>query len=44
MADALEGDRRATCEEHSRAKEAKTSQKNVQEPIPVARGWATYSP
>ena len=42
VADALEEDRRATCEELSRATGAKTSQENAQGPISVARGWATH--
>ena len=40
VADALEEDRRATCEELSRAAGAKTSQENAQEPTSVARDWA----
>ena len=44
VADALEEDRRATCEELSRATEAKPSQENAQEPSLVARGCATHSP
>ena len=44
LADALEGNRRATCEELSRATGTKTSQKNAQQPTSVARGWATRSP
>ena len=44
VADALEEDRRATCEEFSRAMGAKTSQENAQEPTSVVRGWATHSP
>ena len=36
VADALEEDRRATCEELSRTTGAKTSQKNAQEPTSVA--------
>ena len=44
VADALEDDRRATCEELSRAMGAKTLQENVQELTSVARGWATHSP
>ena len=44
VADALEEDRRATCEELSIATGAKTSQVNGQELISVARGWATHSP
>ena len=42
MADAFEEDRRATCEELSRATGAKPSQENAQEPTSVARGWATH--
>ena len=38
VADALEEDRRATCEELSLVTGAKTSQENAQEPTPVARG------
>ena len=37
-------DHRATCEELSRATGAETSQENAQEPISVARRWATHSP
>ena len=44
VADALEEDRRATCEELSRAEGAETLQENAQEPMSVARGWATHSP
>ena len=44
VADALEEDRRATCEELSRAAEAKTSQENAQEPTSVDRVWANHSP
>ena len=44
VADALEEDGRATCEELSRATGAKASQQNAQEPTSVARGWATHSP
>ena len=43
VADVLEEDRRATCEELSRATGAKTSQENVQNPTSLARGWATHS-
>ena len=43
MADALEEDRPATCEELSRATGGKTSQENVQEPTSGARGRATHS-
>ena len=43
VADALEEDRRAKYE-FSRATGANTSQENAQEPISVARGWATHSP
>ena len=39
VADALEGDRRATCKELFRATGAKTSQGNTQEPTSVARDW-----
>ena len=44
VADALEEDRRATCEELSKATGAKTLQENAQEPNSVARSWATHSP
>ena len=44
VADALEEDRCATCEELSRATEAKPSQETAQEPTSVARGMATHSP
>ena len=44
VADALEEDLRATCEELSRATETKTLQENAQEPTSSARGWATHSP
>ena len=44
VVDALEEDRRATCEELSRATGAKTSRENAQEPTSVVRGWATHSP
>ena len=44
VADALEEDRRATCEELSRVTGAKTLQENAQEPTLVSRGWATHSP
>ena len=44
VADALEEDRRATCEELSIATEAKTLQANAQEPTSVARGWSSHSP
>ena len=44
VADALEEDRRATCEELSRVTGAKTSQENAQEPTSVARGWTSHSP
>ena len=44
VADALEEDRRVTCEELSRATGAKTSKKNAQEPTSVDPGWATHSP
>ena len=43
VADALEKDHCATCEELSRATGAKSSQENAQEPTSVARGWATLS-
>ena len=44
VADSLEEDLHATCEELSRATEAKTSQENAQESTTFARGWATHSP
>ena len=44
LADVLEEDRRAACEELSRAKGAKVLQENAQEPTSVALGWATHSP
>ena len=44
VADALEEDCHATCEELSRVMGAKTLQENAQEPISVARGWASHSP
>ena len=44
VADALEEDRQATCEELTRATGANTSRENAQEPTSVARGWAIYSP
>ena len=44
VADALEEDRRATCEELSSATGAKTPLKNAQELSSVAFGWATHSP
>ena len=43
VAYALEEDRRATCEEISRAMGEKTSQEIAEEPTSVARGWVTYS-
>ena len=43
VADALEEDRRATCQEISRATGAITLQENTQEPTSFARGWATLS-
>ena len=39
MADALEEDHRATCEELFRAMGAKTLQENAQEQTSVAHGW-----
>ena len=39
VADALEEDRRATCEELYKATGAKTSHENAHEPTTVARGW-----
>ena len=44
VADVLEEDRRATCEELSRATRVKTSQENAQEPTSVAPGRAPHSP
>ena len=44
VADVLEEDRCATCEEISRDTRAKSSQENAQEPTSVAHGWATHSP
>ena len=44
VADSLQDDRRATCEELSRATGAKSLQENALEPTSVARGWATHSP
>ena len=44
VADALEEDRRATCEELSSASGAKTSQKNAHESTSVIRGLNTQSP
>ena len=44
VADALEEDRRATCEGLSKVTGAKTSQENAQELSSVACGWATHSP
>ena len=43
VADALEEDRGATCEELSRDTGAKPSQKNAQEQTSVAYVWATHS-
>ena len=43
VADALEEDRRASCEELSRATGTKPSRENAQKPTSVARGWATHS-
>ena len=43
LADVLEEDRRATCEELFIATRAKTSQENAQEPTSVARGWVCPS-
>ena len=42
VADALEEDRRATCEELSRATGGKNFAENSQEPTSVARGWVTH--
>ena len=44
VADALEEDRRATCEELFRDIGAKTWKENAQKPTSVACGWATHSP
>ena len=44
VADTLEEDRHATCEELPRATGAKPSQDNAHEPTSVARGWANHSP
>ena len=44
VADASDEDRRATCEELSRATGAKTSQENAQKPTSVASSWVTHSP
>ena len=44
VAEALEEDRRATCEEIPRATGAKLSQENAQEPTSDARCKATHSP
>ena len=44
VADALEEDRRATCEEFSIATGTKTSQENAQDRTSVSRGRATHSP
>ena len=44
VADDFEEDCLPTCEERSRAMGARTLQENAQEPISVARGWATHSP
>ena len=44
VADALEEDRRATCEELSGATGGKTSQENLRELTSVARGWPIHSP
>ena len=43
VADAIEEDLCATCEEQSRVTRPKTSQENAQEPTSLARGWATHS-
>ena len=40
VADALEEDHHATCEELSRGTGTKTSQKNAQEQTSVVSGWA----
>ena len=44
VADGLEEDRCATCEELPRATGAKPSQENAQGPTSGARGWASHSP
>ena len=44
VADALEEDHHAACENLSRATGAKSLQKNAQELASVARGWAIQSP
>ena len=44
LANALEEDRRAKCEEYSRATGTKTSQENALELASVARGWTTHAP
>ena len=44
VADALEEDRRAACEELSRVMGAKTSQENAQELVSVTCGWASHPP
>ena len=44
VADALEEDRHATCEELSRAKGEKTSKENAEVLTAIARCWATLSP
>ena len=44
VADALEEDRHATCEELYRATGAKTMQEYAQELTSVAHGWPTHSP
>ena len=43
VADALEEDRRVTCEKISRVTGAKPSHENAQGQISVARDWATNS-
>ena len=41
LADALEEDHRATCEELSRDTRAKSSEENAQERTSISRGWVT---
>ena len=44
MADSLEGDHHATCEELSKATGANALEENAQEPTSFANGCATDSP
>ena len=44
VADALEEERPATCEELPRATGEKPLQENAQEPTSIARVWASHSP